>query len=82
MTRRLDSLVWIVAVDETLLTSIEVAYALDALYVYRRQRNLADSPMEPQYARAEHRAVLGNCCDGAEIQSAIWEPVDEVGRPE
>jgi len=81
MSRRLESLTWIVpAVTETSPASIEVAYALDTLYVYRRQRNLADSSMEPQYARATHQAVLRNDNDWGDIQSTIWEPVDEMGR--
>lgn len=78
--RNLRQLAWVVAQQDEQQDNIERAYALDALYVYRREIDLSKAVPRPHYWRATHRAVLGNECNWGDLDPAIWTPVNEIGE--
>lgn len=82
MNTNLRSLVWVL--DEKTAEhncSVEIAYGLDALFVYRRETDLTEPVPRPRYYRADHRDVLRVECNWAEVDESFWQPVDETGSP-
>ena len=82
MTLNLRALAWVVAVDETLKKPSEIAYALGALYVYRRELDLSQDIPRPRYWRATHRDVLANECNWGDLDPGTWIACDETGKPQ
>ncbi len=81
-SKNLRALAWVIAQQDEQLENIERAYALDALYVYRREIDLSQAVPRPSYWRASHRAVLANECNWGDLDPAIWTAVSETGQPE
>ncbi len=76
----LRQLAWVIAQQDEQQDHIERAYALDALYVYRREIDLSQEHPRPKYWRAGHKAVLSNECNWGDLDPAIWTAVDEAGQ--
>ena len=74
------SLAWVVDAGESPRSKIERAYALDALYVYRREIDLSHDIPRPEYWRASHRDVLANSGGWGDLDPGIWTKCDENGN--
>lgn len=81
MTTNLQSLVWVQDDQARRDDSYEVAYALDALYVYRRLIDPTEPVPRPRYCRACHRDVLRTAGNWSDVDESLWEPVTETGSP-
>ncbi len=82
MTSNLQALVWVL--DENSAKAdptLDIAYALDALYVYRREIDLSQEVPRPRYWRASHRNVLANERGWGDLDPGIWTECDETGKP-
>ena len=79
-TRNLRQLAWVVAQQDEQQDNIERAYALDALYVYRREIDLSQGNPRPRYWHAEHKTVLANECSWGDLDPEIWIGVTETGE--
>jgi|WetSurMetagenome_2_1015567.scaffolds.fasta_scaffold865625_1 hypothetical protein len=80
ITRNLRSLAWIVSQQGDAEPHIERAYALSAVYVFRRETDLSQEVPRPRYWRASHRAVLANEGGWGDLDESLWTPVDETGE--
>jgi len=73
----LRALAWVVAVDGN--ENTETAFAIDGIYVYRRETDLSAAVHHPRYFRAPHREVLAD--DSAFDDGRVWESCTETGEP-
>ena len=73
----LRALAWVIAIDGN--EDIETAFAIDGVYVYRRETDLSQAIPRPRYSRAPHREVLAD--DSAFDDGRVWEACTETGEP-
>lgn len=73
----LRALAWVIAINGN--EDLETAFAIDGVYVYRRETDLSAAVPRPRYFRAPHREVLAD--DSAFDDGRVWESCTETGQP-
>lgn len=68
---------WVVAIDGN--EDTETAFAVDGIFVYRRETDLSQAKPVPRYFRAPHREVLAD--DSAFDDGRVWEACTATGEP-
>jgi hypothetical protein len=75
----LQGLIWVKPQPDPSQEHIEISYAIDTKYVYRREIDQSQAVPRPRYFRAAQSEVLSDAL--AWDEGRPWESCDEMGEP-